>query len=61
MKPETAVIIRKGDEYKRAAHFPFGGMEWLPSDENGKFLNPPAGFFVCHWRCKVPEGWEAVG
>lgn len=61
MKPETAVLIRKGDEYKRAAFLALGIMEWLPSDEEGKPLNPPAGSFLCHWRCKVPEGWEAVG
>lgn len=60
MKPETAEIIRKGDEYKRAAFSPLGSMAWLPSNEEGKLLDPPAGFFVCHWYCKVPEGWEAV-
>lgn len=61
MEQTTAVIIRKGDEYKRAAFSPIGSMEWRPSDEKGKLLDPPAGFFVCHWRCKVPEGWKAVG
>lgn len=60
MKPETAVIIRRGNEYKRAAFSPIGSMEWLPSDEGGKLLDPPAGVFICHWRCKVPEGWESV-